>query len=370
MRVIMSGGGTGGHIYPAIAIADEIKRRHPEAEILFVGTEHGMEREIVPKSGYPIKFITVRGFDRKHLLRNIDTIKELNKGIHEARKIIADFKPDYVIGTGGYVCGPVVRSAYRAGIPSYIHEQNAFPGLTNKLLSRHVDRVFLAFDDAKSYFKCKNEPVTVGNPVRSAFTETSREESRRALGIKDGEFVILGFGGSLGAKKINDEMEIAAERFAGKEGVRVIWATGKRYYKEIMAAEHPEAENIKYMEYINDMPRYLRACDLVVSRSGALTVSEITACGRPSIMIPSPYVTNNHQYYNAMVVADRGGAVVIEEKNLASGQVAETAASLEADPEKLELMAHMAESLGRTDAASVICDTIGIKEAEQDESAE
>ena len=137
-----------------------------------------------------------------------------------------------------------------------------------------------------------------------------------------------------------------------------------------MAAEHPEAENIKYMEYINDMPRYLRACDLVVSRSGALTVSEITACGRPSIMIPSPYVTNNHQYYNAMVVADRGGAVVIEEKNLASGQVAETAASLEADPEKLELMAHMAESLGRTDAASVICDTIGIKEAEQDESAE
>ncbi|MDD7409248.1 MAG: undecaprenyldiphospho-muramoylpentapeptide beta-N-acetylglucosaminyltransferase [Anaerovoracaceae bacterium] len=364
MKVIMSGGGTGGHIYPAIAIADEIKRRHPEAEILFVGTEHGMEREIVPKAGYPIKFITVRGFDRKHLLRNIDTVKELNKGLHEAKKIIADFKPDYVIGTGGYVCGPVVRSAYKAHIPSFIHEQNAFPGLTNKLLSKHVDRVFLAFTEAKEYFKCKAEPVTVGNPVRSAFTETSREESRKALGIDEGDFVVLGFGGSLGAQRINDEMKLVAERFAGRTGVRVIWATGKRYYKEIMGAPHPEADNITYMEYINDMPKYLKACDLVVSRSGALTVSEITACGRPSIMIPSPYVTNNHQYYNAMVVADRGGAVVIEEKNLAEGQVADTAESLEADPERLVLMAHMSESLGRTDAASVICDTIGIKKAE------
>ena len=361
MKVIMSGGGTGGHIYPAIAIADEIKRRHPEAEILFIGTEHGMEREIVPKAGYPIKFITVRGFDRKHLLRNIDTVKELNKGLHEAKKIISEFKPDYVIGTGGYVCGPVVRSAYKAGIPSYIHEQNAFPGLTNKLLSKHVNRVFVAFEDAKSYLKCSSEPVTVGNPVRSAFIETSREESRKALGIGDGEFVVLGFGGSLGAQRINDEMEIVAERFAGKEGVRVIWATGERYYDEIMNSEHPEADNITYIKYIDDMPKYLKACDIVVSRSGALTVSEITACGRPSIMIPSPYVTNNHQYYNAMVVADRGGAVVIEEKNLSDGQVADIAEELESDPEKLTLMAHMAESLGRTDAASVICDTIGIE---------
>lgn len=360
MRVIMSGGGTGGHIYPAVAIADEIKRRHPDADILFVGTKHGMEKDIVPASGYPIRFITVSGFDRSHPAKAVKTLRDLSKGLKEAKNIIKKFQPDAVIGTGGYVCGPVVRSAYKLGIPSFIHEQNAFPGLTNKLLSKHVDRVFLAFDEARQYFKVKNDPVTVGNPVRHAFVETDRQEAREKLGLSPDDFVILGFGGSLGARTINEEMMNVAWRFADKPGVKVFFATGKSYYKSVMEGRHPEANNITYLEYINDMPTYLKACDIAVTRSGALTVSEITASGCASVMIPSPNVTNNHQYYNAKVVADRGGAVLIEEKDLKEGEAADVILRLMSDRGRLDEMEKASASLGRTDAARVICDTIGI----------
>ncbi len=360
MKVIMSGGGTGGHIYPAIAIADEIRRRHPEAEILFVGTERGMERDIVPKNGYPIRYITVSGFDRRHLTKNIKTLRDLRKGMKEARNIIREFQPDYVIGTGGYVCGPVVRSAYRQGIPAFIHEQNAFPGLTNKLLSRHVKQVFLAFEDAGDYFKTSVPPMAVGNPVRSAFREISREESRKKLGIRADDFVILGFGGSLGAQCINEQMQKIAEGFAGRENTRVFFATGKRYYPEIMKNPHVEADNITYMEYINDMPLYLAACDLAITRSGALTVSEITACGRASVMIPSPNVTANHQFFNAKYAADRGACILLEEKDLADSPAVDAVEELYRNPEKVRAMEEAASSAGRTDAAEVICRSIGI----------
>ena len=360
MKVVMSGGGTGGHIYPAIAIAEEIRRRHPDAEILFIGTERGMEKKIIPASGFPIRYITVSGFDRRHLTKNVKVLNDLRKGMKEAKKILQTFRPDYVIGTGGYVCGPVVRSAYQLKIPCFIHEQNAFPGLTNKLLSKHVDRVFLAFDDARKFFKVKNEPVTTGNPVRHGFVETDREASRQKLGIRPDEFVILGFGGSLGAKCINDVMLNVAERFAGRQDVRIFFATGRGYYQSIMEGRHPETNHITYLEYIDDMPVYLAACDVAVTRSGALTVSEITASGRASVMIPSPNVTSNHQYFNAKVVADRGGAVLIEEKDLTEGQVAAVIEELMTDREHLLSMQKAAASLGRTDAARVICDTIGI----------
>lgn len=360
MKVVMSGGGTGGHIYPAIAIVEEIKRRHPDAEILFVGTEHGMERKIIPSSGYPIRYITVSGFDRRHPAKNIKVLNDLRQGMKEARNILQTFRPDYAIGTGGYVCGPVIRAAYKLGIPSYIHEQNAFPGLTNKLLSKHVDRVFLAFDDARRYFKVKNDPVTTGNPVRQAFTKVTREEARRKLGVSPDDFVILGFGGSQGARCINDIMLNVAERFADRQDIRIFFATGRGYYKTIIENRHPEANHITYLEYINDMPVYLAACDVAVTRSGALTVSEVTASGRASIMIPSPNVTSNHQFFNAKVVADRGGAVLIEEKDLSEGQVSGVIETLMADRERLRSMEKAAASLGRSDAARVICDTIGI----------
>ena len=357
MKVIMTGGGTGGHIYPAIAIADEIKRRNPDAEILFVGTQRGLEREIVPKAGYQIKFITVSGFNRKKIWKNIKTLSDLNKGLHASKKIIEEFQPDIVIGTGGYVCGPVVRTAAKMGIRTFIHEQNAFPGMTNKILSRSVERVFLAFDEAKQYFDKHAETLTVGNPVRAAFREVTREEAREALGISQDEFVVLSFGGSLGAPAINEQMKSAVERFNGVKGIRLFFVTGKGYYDTVGALD---TENVKYLKYIDDMPKYLAACDVAITRAGALTVSEITACGRAAIMIPSPYVTNNHQYYNAKVVADQGGAVLIEQKDVKKGEVAEIIASLLNDREKIREMEAASHAIGRTDAASVICSTIGV----------
>ena len=360
MKVIMTGGGTGGHIYPAIAIADEIKSRHPDAEIIFVGTERGMEKDIVPKAGYPIKFITVSGLNRKNPIKLIKTLKDLNHGLHEAKQIIKEFKPDLVIGTGGYVCGPVMKTAAGMGIKTYIHEQNAFPGLTNKLLSRGAERVFVAFDDAKKYFKTKKEPVTVGNPVRHAFTEVDRQAARESLGVKEDEFMVLSFGGSLGAQRINDEMTVAAERLRDRAGLRIFFVTGKRYYSSIMENADKTNARVTYLQYIDDMPKYLNACDLAITRSGALTVSEITACGRASVMIPSPYVTNNHQYYNAKVVADRCGAILIEEKDLTNGEVADEIEQLMNDRQILEKMEKASAALGTVTSAGKICDIIGI----------
>ena len=360
MKVIMTGGGTGGHIYPAIAIADEIKSRHPDAEIIFVGTERGMEKDIVPKAGYPIKFITVSGLNRKNPIKLIKTLKDLNHGLHEAKQIIKEFKPDLVIGTGGYVCGPVMKTAAGMGIKTYIHEQNAFPGLTNKLLSRGAERVFVAFDDAKKYFKTKKEPVTVGNPVRHAFTEVDRQAARESLGVKEDEFMVLSFGGSLGAQRINDEMTVAAERLRDRAGLRIFFVTGRRYYSSIMENADKTNARVTYLQYIDDMPKYLNACDLAITRSVALTVSEITACGRASVMIPSPYVTNNHQYYNAKVVADRGGAILIEEKDLTNGEVADEIEQLMNDRQILEKMEKASAALGTVTSAGKICDIIGI----------
>ena len=360
MKVIMTGGGTGGHIYPAIAIADEIKSRHPDAEIIFVGTERGMEKDIVPKAGYPVKFITVSGLNRKNPIKLIKTLKDLNHGLHEAKQIIKEVKPDLVIGTGGYVCGPVMKTAAGMGIKTYIHEQNAFPGLTNKLLSRGAERVFVAFDDAKKYFKTKKEPVTVGNPVRHAFTEVDRQAARESLGVKEDEFMVLSFGGSLGAQRINDEMTVAAERLRDRVGLRIFFVTGKRYYSSIMENADKTNARVTYLQYIDDMPKYLNACDLAITRSGALTVSEITACGRASVMIPSPYVTNNHQYYNAKVVADRGGAILIEEKDLTNGEVADEIEQLMNDRQILEKMEKASAALGTVTSAGKICDIIGI----------
>ncbi len=360
MKVIMTGGGTGGHIYPAIAIADEIKSRHPDAEIIFVGTERGMEKDIVPRAGYPIKFITVSGLNRKNPIKLVKTLKDLNHGLHEAKQIIKEFQPDLVIGTGGYVCGPVMKTAAGMGIKTYIHEQNAFPGLTNKLLSRSAERVFVAFEDAKKYFKTKKEPVTVGNPVRHAFTEVDRQAAREALGVKDDEFMVLSFGGSLGAQRINDEMTVAAERLRDRAGLRIFFVTGKRYYGSIMENADKTNARVTYLQYIDDMPKYLNACDLAITRSGALTVSEITACGRASVMIPSPYVTNNHQYYNAKVVADRGGAILIEEKDLTNGEVADEIEQLMNDRQALEKMEKASAALGTVTSAGQICDIIGV----------
>lgn len=362
MRVIMTGGGTGGHIYPAVAIADKIKEKHPDAEILFVGTTRGLEKDLVPRNGYPIEFITVSGFNRKNLLKNFKTVKDLAKGNMEAKAIIKKFKPDIVIGTGGYVCGPVVRAAAKMGIPSYIHEQNAFPGMTNKLLEKHVKKVFIAFEAATEYFKCKDKLVVTGNPVRKTFFEADRKAAREKLGIPQDAFMVMSFGGSQGAKKINDTMFPVMEAFNGKEGTYLVYGTGKYYYKstlEKVSAKNIELkDNVQIKEYIDNMDQYIAAADLIVSRAGALAVSEITVCGRASVLVPSPNVTGNHQYYNAKAVADVGGAILVVEDEFTDELLLSAVFDLMNNREKLQKLEMCSKKAAPLHATEIIYENI------------
>ena len=365
MKVIMTGGGTGGHIYPAIAIADKIRSEHPDAEILFVGTQKGLEKDLVPKNGYPISFVTVSGFHRKQIWKNVGTARDLMKGLREAKAILKEFQPDVVIGTGGYVCGPVVRTAHKMGIPCYIHEQNAFPGVTNKMLEQHVNKVFLSFEEAGKYFKQPEKHVVVGNPIRGSFFAAETGDLRAKLGIEEGDFAVLSFGGSLGAGKINEAMAEAIHTFNGVKGMKVFFGTGKRYYDEICKAISESGlelkDNIKVMPYIDNMNEYLNACDVVISRAGALTISEITACGKASILIPSPNVTGNHQFHNAKVVADKGGAILLEEKDLTADALVKAILELKNHPEALKRMEQASRDAGRTDSADMIYQHLNIQ---------
>lgn len=362
MRVIMTGGGTGGHIYPAIAIADEIKKREPDAEILFVGAETGLERKLVPQRGYDIELITVAGFNRRNVIKNFEVIRKLMKGNKQAKAIIRKFKPDFVVGTGGYASAPLVRTAQKEGIPSYIHEQNAIPGMTNKLLEKHVRKVFLGFAKAGEHFKCKDKQVVVGNPVRDEFLTLSKADARTKLGFRDDEFVLLAFGGSQGAGRINKAMVDVIERISGEENIRIILGAGSYYYDAILHTLEEDGftpvENVSVMEYIHDMASYLKAADLVISRSGALTVAETTVCGTPAIFIPSPIVTGNHQYYNALAVSEEGGAEVIEEKYLENEKLIEEILRLKNAPEELAAMSQKSTACGPVEATKKICDSI------------
>jgi len=358
MRVIMTGGGTGGHIYPAIAIADKIVERTNDTEVLFVGTRHGLEKDLVPHAGYEIKFITVRGINRKNPIKNIKVFADYNKGKRQARRIIEEFKPDLVIGTGGYASSPVVRIAAQMGIPSYIQEQNAFPGITNKMLEKHVNKVFLGFEEAAKYFKHPEKHVVTGNPVRADFFNFDRKASRERLGLTDDDFMLLSFGGSQGAGRINKAMLSVCEKYSGARGMQVYFATGKAYYEPVMTEINDLgfnlAPNIHIMEYIRNMQVYLAAADLVVARSGALTVSEIAICGRPSILVPSPNVTGDHQTFNARAIADKGGAVLLPESELDGERLFEEIERLSKDRQALEVMSEKAKESAPMDATDII----------------
>ncbi len=364
MKVIMTGGGTGGHIYPAIAIADKIKRKNPDAEILFVGTKRGMERELVPQNGYDIQFITVSGFHRKQLWKNAKTLIDLVKGNRQAAAIIKDFRPDVVIGTGGYVCGPVVRAAKKKGIKTYVHEQNAFPGVTNKILEKYVDKVFLSFEESRKYFKNPSKLIVTGNPIRKSFLVANPERSREKLGADANDFVVLCFGGSLGAEKINRSLIGSLKEFAEVENLKVIFITGKRHYgsvmEEITLRGIKIPEQVSIIEYANNMPEYLAAADLIVGRAGALTISEITACGKASVLIPSPYVTGNHQFHNAKVVSDQGGAILLEEKDLNEKSLFTTIMRLKNHKGLINRMAEASLKIGKLDAVDMIYDHLDL----------
>ncbi|MBQ0078916.1 MAG: undecaprenyldiphospho-muramoylpentapeptide beta-N-acetylglucosaminyltransferase [Eubacterium sp.] len=362
MRVIMTGGGTGGHIYPAIAIADEIKRRYEDAEILFVGAERGLEKTLVPANGYDIKLIKVQGFNRKNMAKNVKTVKDYIGAQRNAKKIMKEFKPDFVVGTGGYASAPVIKMAHKLGIPSYIHEQNAFPGVTNKMNEKHVTKVFLGFEDAKDYFKHPEKHVVCGNPVRADFMNADREAARKKLGFGKKDFVVLAFGGSQGAGRINKAMMTAITRFNGAADVHICLGTGKNYYKPILDELKESGlelkSNIRVMEYISNMDEFLSAADLIVSRSGALTVAEVTVCGKPAVFIPFPNATGNHQFFNAKAVADKGGAVVIEEKDLDNEKLMAIIGDLMIDPERLADMSVKSHSCAPMEAVKIICDNI------------
>ena len=362
MRVIMTGGGTGGHIYPAVAIADEIRRRYEDAEILFVGAERGLEKTLVPANGYEIKLLDVQGFNRKKLLSNVSVLKALRGANKEAIRIMKEFQPDFVVGTDGYASAPIISNAHKLGIPAYIHEQNAFPGVTNKMGEKHAARMFLGFEEAGEYFKEPEKHIVAGNPVRAGFMNVDREEARKNLGFGKDDFVVLAFGGSQGAGRINKAMMSAIERFNGDHEINICLATGRNYYHAILDELKEKGthiqDNIRIMEYIDNMPEFLNASDIVISRSGALTVAEVTVCGKPAIFIPFPNATGNHQYFNAKAVAEKGGATVIEERDLDNEKLIAAMVDMMNHPEGLADMAEKSRQCAPVDAVKIICDNI------------
>lgn len=360
MRVLIACGGTGGHINPGLAIAEIIKSKYPDAEFLFAGTPKGMEAKLVPAAGYRFETIKVAGFQRRISLENIGrnakAIAYLITSGKRAKQIIEGFKPDIAIGTGGYAAGPVIRKAARMGIPTAIHEQNAYPGVTNKLLAKEVDHVMLTVKEALNFMdSSKFEHTVTGLPVRSGINNSiSREDARKKLGIND-DFTILSFGGSLGAGCINETMTEAVKWHVG-EGLAInhihgYGGMGKDTFPQAMKEAGIPLKNdrLRITEYINDMDVCLAAADLVICRSGASTLAELEAAGKASILIPSPIVAGNHQYHNAMVLGNAGAAIVVEQKNASSKRIISWIEKLYKDSQKVKAMSESAAKLYLTD---------------------
>ena len=360
MKILFACGGTAGHINPAVAVANYMKEHDPETQILFAGNPNGMEARIVPNAGYDFAPIKVLGIQRRISVRNIkNNIKALwylAGSSARAKEIINGFKPDIVIGTGGYVSGPVVRKAALMGCKTIAMESNAFPGVTTKLLAKYVDKILLDVEESKKHLPEGKEYVVTGNPVRQEIFTQDREAAREFYGIGD-RLCILSFGGSLGAQRLNEAVsDLMAWHLSEKDFVHIHGSGsyyGPSYYfdmlkeKGIDAHEH---KNLIIREYINDMPRCLAAADLVISRCGAITLAELKAAGRASVLIPSPNVAENHQYHNAMVLANHEAGVVIEEKDLTGELLCKTVKELTENPEKLKKLSENAKALAITDA--------------------
>lgn len=364
MKVLFACGGTAGHINPALATADYIKREHPDALISFVGNPRGMEAALVPRAGYPFYPVVIKGFYRsfspRAIAHNVSALGHMLAASGAAKRILRDFSPDLVMGTGGYVSGPILRTAAKLGYKTVTHEQNAFPGVTTKLLSKYVDKVLLAVPEAEKHLAPGKGYVVVGNPVRAQVLTADREQSRRALGIAPGRLALLTFGGSLGAQCVNEAVADLLRWHWQTGKIHHIHATGKHdaaLFPQLLQQRGVCAEGAPYIdirEYIDDMPRCLAACDLVVCRAGAITISELQAAGRASILIPSPYVAENHQYHNAMALQNRGAAIVVEEKDLTGGEICALVQDLLEHPQKLAALSANAKAMAITDAAQRI----------------
>lgn len=314
-RFLISGGGTGGHIFPAVSIANEIRRRYPEAKILFVGAENRMEMEKVPAAGYEIKGLPVCGFDRKNLLKNVRVLVKLYQSMRMAKKILRDFAPDIAIGVGGYASGPMLKEAQKRGIPTLIQEQNSYAGVTNKLLAKGAAAICVAYEGMERFFPAAKIVMT-GNPVRRnlLLCTTDPADARRAFNLDPDRRTILVVGGSLGARTVNESIIAALPDIAAANDVQVIWQTGK-YYDESTrkALEASPAKNVVRMPFISNMDVAYRAADLVVSRAGASSISELQLLGKPSILVPSPNVAEDHQTKNALALANRNAAIMVRD---------------------------------------------------------
>lgn len=364
-RILIAAGGTGGHINPALGTAGYIKEKAPDAEMIFAGTKDKMEARLVPQAGYELKTIEISGFYRSFspsaIKHNIGTLSKLLKSSSQAKKIIKDFKPDLVIGFGGYVSGPVLRMAAKLGIPTAIHEQNAFPGVTNKALAGRVDRVMLTAKQAEKYMKPKNPCVITGLPIRGDILKADPDFAKAELNL-DGKPLVLSMGGSLGAKPVNDAVLGMIIKKCKDNDCVFLHATGKGgdwFAEELKKAgiDPEKQKNVRVVEYI-DIPKCLPAADLVISRSGASTLSELQALGKPSILIPSPYVTENHQYHNAMALVENNAAVILEEKDLTPDSLTQKADELLHNRERLEEIGRNAKAMAVSDATERIYETL------------
>ena len=358
MKVIFAGGGTAGHINPALAIAGYLKEKQPDTEILYIGNKGGMEERLVPNAGFEFASIHVSGFKRsfspKALKDNIQTVCRAISATSASKKIIKEFNPDICIGTGGYVSGPVLKAAHELGIPILIHEQNAFPGVANKMLSTKAEAVMLAIEDARKHMKEGCNFIVTGNPVRREILLADKAQSRKELGL-DERPVVLSFGGSLGAQRVNEACAYLIAR-SGKDGkYQHIHAYGQygHWFPDLvkkMGTDISQCSNLDIREYIDNMPVCLAAADVVVCRAGAITISEIQAQGKPAVFIPSPNVAENHQYHNAMALVNKNAGELIEESELTGELLTEKVDKIVSDKQKLAEYSENARKMAIIDA--------------------
>lgn len=358
LRIIISGGGTGGHIFPAVSIANAIKAKHPNAKILFVGAEGRMEMQRVPAAGYEIKGLPIKGFDRAHKLKNFKVLFKLWKSLRMARQIIKDFKPQVAVGVGGYASGATLYECAKMGIPCLIQEQNSYAGVTNKLLSKRVAKICVAYEGMERFFPA-NKIIMIGNPVRQNVLKTnlSIEEARKSFGLDPNKKTILLVGGSLGARTINRSV-IEHLNLIHDSEVQFIWQTGKYYYQKISdSMKGKELPNLKVMDFISDMGAAYKAADLIISRAGASSISEFQIIGKPVILIPSPNVAEDHQTKNAMALVNKQAAIYVKDAE-APDTLLPLALKVIADDSKLKSLSENVKKMGLKNSADIIADEV------------
>ena len=359
-RFIVSGGGTGGHIFPALSIADAIKSRYPEAKILFVGANNRMEMQRVPDAGYEIVGLPIAGFDRKNLLKNIKVLWLILKSQRMAKKVIKEFAPHAVVGVGGYASGPTLKMAASMDIPTLIQEQNSYAGVTNKILAKKANMICVAYDNMERFFPKEKIKMT-GNPVRKSLIDmrANRAEAMKAMGLDENKKCVLIVGGSLGARSINEAVLANIELIKENKNIQFIWQTGKLYFEEMKERSTAigKPENLIVTDFVSNMANALSAADLVVSRAGAGSISEFALLGKAVILVPSPNVSEDHQTKNAMALVDKDAAIHVADVK-AKEEMIKVAIATVQDKEKIATLEKNVEKLGRPNAAEVIADEV------------